>query len=134
VEPRPSLFGMWHKKALMDFKLCLCSAQILIFLNLQWPFDIDTNASDYVIGTVVTQHGHSVAYPMKHYMMLFTDTPPTTNICTPLCKHVDSGIITFSERKQSSTLIIGLYHSCRHKESYKMTTIISGPCTYNNST
>jgi hypothetical protein len=30
--------------------------------NLQQPFEIETDASDYVVGVVLTQHGHPVAY------------------------------------------------------------------------
>jgi hypothetical protein len=30
--------------------------------DLQQPFDIETDASDYVVGTVLTQHRHLVAY------------------------------------------------------------------------
>ena len=31
-------------------------------LYLQQPFEIEIDASDYVIGVVLTQHGHLVAY------------------------------------------------------------------------
>jgi len=30
--------------------------------DLQQPFEIETNASNYAIGAVLTQHGHPVAY------------------------------------------------------------------------
>ena len=30
--------------------------------NLQHPFEIETDASDYVVGIVLTQHNHPVAY------------------------------------------------------------------------
>jgi hypothetical protein len=30
--------------------------------NLQQPFEIETDASDYVVGTVLTQHRHPMAY------------------------------------------------------------------------
>jgi hypothetical protein len=58
--------------------------------------------------------GIQYSITVKHSLMLFTYTPPKTNICTPLCRHVDNESITFSGRKQSSTMIIGLCNSCRH--------------------
>ena len=35
---------------------------ILTLLDLQQPFEIETYASYYAIGVVLTQHGHLVAY------------------------------------------------------------------------
>jgi hypothetical protein len=35
---------------------------VLTLLDLQQPFEIETDASDYVVGVVLTQHGHPVAY------------------------------------------------------------------------
>jgi hypothetical protein len=43
-------------------KYCLCSTPILSFPDLQQPFEIKTDASDYVVGTFLTQHWHPVAY------------------------------------------------------------------------
>jgi hypothetical protein len=40
----------------------LCSTQVLSLPDLQQPFKIETDAYDYVVGTVLTQHGHPVAY------------------------------------------------------------------------
>jgi hypothetical protein len=38
---------------------------VLSLLDLQQPFHIKTNASDYVVGAVITKHGHPVAYHSK---------------------------------------------------------------------
>jgi hypothetical protein len=71
---------------------------------------------------------------VRHYQMLFVSTLLTTKKCTPLCKPAASGDITFWGRRQSSTLITSHYSSCRPKENCRMTTIRSGPHTYNSST
>jgi len=51
-----------QQKAFTELKHHLCSALVLALPNLQQPFEIETNASDYAIGAVLTQHGHLVAY------------------------------------------------------------------------
>jgi hypothetical protein len=40
----------------------LWSTLVLSFPDMQQPFDIETDASNYVVGTILTQQGHSVAY------------------------------------------------------------------------
>jgi hypothetical protein len=56
---------MWWKEqqqAFDDMKHCLCSTPVLSFPYLQKPFKIETNAYEYVVGAVLTQHSHLVAY------------------------------------------------------------------------
>ena len=43
----------------------LCCALVLTLPNLQQPFEIETDASDYAIGEILTQQGHPVAYHSK---------------------------------------------------------------------
>ena len=43
-----------QKKAFAELKNCLCSAVVLTLPDLQQPFEIETNASDYAIGAVLT--------------------------------------------------------------------------------
>jgi hypothetical protein len=71
---------------------------------------------------------------VRHYQMLSVSTLLMTKKCTPLCKPVASGDITFLGRRQSSTLIISHCNSCRHKENCRMIAIKSGPHTCSNST
>ena len=40
----------------------LCSLLILTLLDLQQPFEIEIDSSDYVVGVVLTHHGHPMAY------------------------------------------------------------------------
>jgi hypothetical protein len=51
-----------QQKAFEELKHRLCLALVLALPNLQQPFEIETNASDYAVGASLTQHGHPVAY------------------------------------------------------------------------
>jgi hypothetical protein len=66
---------------------------------------------------------------IRHYHMSFIRTLITKNKCTPFCKPDTHEGITFSRRRQSSTLIISCCSSCRHRENCRMTSIRSGPHT-----
>jgi len=56
------LWSAPKQKAFKELKFHLCSTQILILPDLQQPFEIEIDASDYAIGVVLTQHGHPIAY------------------------------------------------------------------------
>ena len=56
------VWGQSQKKEFDDWKQCLCSALVLSLTDLQKPFEIETDTSDYVVGIVLTWHGHPVAY------------------------------------------------------------------------
>ena len=51
-----------EQKAFTELKDHLCSALVLALPDLQQPFEVETNASDYAIGAVLTQHGNPTAY------------------------------------------------------------------------
>jgi len=50
-----------QQKAFIELKDRLCTAPVLALPDLQQPFEVETDASDYAIGAVLTQHGHPVA-------------------------------------------------------------------------
>jgi hypothetical protein len=55
----------WGKTQQLTFdylKHRLCSAPIFSLPDLQKPFEIETDASDYVVGAILTQHGHTITY------------------------------------------------------------------------
>jgi hypothetical protein len=56
------LWGQSQQQDFDDLKKLLCSAPVLSILDLQHPFETETDASDYVLGVVLTQHDHPVAY------------------------------------------------------------------------
>eukprot|EP00253_Pinus_taeda_P022804 PITA_22804 len=51
-----------QQKEFIELKYRLCMAPVLALPDLQQPFEVETDASDYAIGAVLTQHGHPVAY------------------------------------------------------------------------
>jgi hypothetical protein len=55
-------WGRSQKHAFDNLKQRLCSTPIISLPDLQHPFEIETNAQDYAVGTILTQHGHLVAY------------------------------------------------------------------------
>jgi hypothetical protein len=54
-----------QQKELDDLKQCLCSTLVLSLPDLKQHFEIETDASDYVLGIVLTQHGHPAVYHSK---------------------------------------------------------------------
>ena len=56
------VWGLSQQQAFEDLKNHFWSSVVLLLLDLQHPFEIETNASNYVVGTILTQHGHPVAY------------------------------------------------------------------------
>jgi len=51
-----------QQKVFIELKHWLCYAPVLTLLDLQQPFEIETDALDYAIGAILTQHGHAMAY------------------------------------------------------------------------
>jgi hypothetical protein len=49
-------WGLSQQQAFDDLKQRLCSAPVLSLPDLQHPFEIETDASDYAVGTILTQH------------------------------------------------------------------------------
>ena len=56
------MWGNEQQWAFEDLKHRLCSSPVLSLPDLQQPFDMETNASDYVVGEVLTHHRHPMAY------------------------------------------------------------------------
>jgi hypothetical protein len=54
--------GQSQQQVFDDLKQRLCSSPVISLPYLQQPFEIETYASNYVVGVVLTQHGHPMAY------------------------------------------------------------------------
>lgn len=59
-----------QQQAFEELKKRLCSAPVLVLPDLHQAFEIETDASDYALGAVLTQNGHPVAYHSE----TFSDT------------------------------------------------------------
>jgi hypothetical protein len=121
-------------KVFDDLKQCLCSTPVLSLPDLQQPFEIETDASDYVVGTVLTQHDHPMAYHSETLSDVIRKYPTYDKEMYSIvqaCHQWRHYIL----RKET---IIHTNHkccsSCRHKENCRMTTIRSGPHICSSST
>jgi hypothetical protein len=56
------VWDMSQKKSFDDLKKDLCSSLVLSLLDLQHPFEIETNSSYCVVGIILTQHDHPMEY------------------------------------------------------------------------
>jgi hypothetical protein len=56
------VWGRSQQQVFNDLNQHLCLVPILSLPYLQKPFEIKTDALDYVLGTILTQHGHPMAY------------------------------------------------------------------------
>ena len=59
------VWGLSQQQVFDDLKKRLCSSPMLSLPYLQHPFEIETDASNYVVGVFLTQHGHPVEYYTK---------------------------------------------------------------------
>ena len=57
-----NFWGRSQQQAFDYLKQHLCSTLVLSLPDLQHPFEIETDASNYVVGIVLTQHDHPMAY------------------------------------------------------------------------
>jgi hypothetical protein len=69
------VWGLSQHKVFDDLKQRLCSALVLLLPDLQQPFEIDTNASDYFVGSIITQRGHPMAYHRETLSDVFRKYP-----------------------------------------------------------
>ena len=56
----------YQQKAFVEMKHRLCSAPVFTLPDLQQPFEIETDASNYAIGAILTQHGNQWHIILRH--------------------------------------------------------------------
>jgi hypothetical protein len=126
-------WGKEQQRAFDDLKHRFFSSPILSLLDLKQSFEIETNAFDYVVGTVITQHGHSVAYhsetlsdTARKYPTYDKEMYSIVQACHQW-KHYILGKETIIHTNHKPLQFI------RNRGSCRMTTIRSGPPTCSNS-
>ena len=68
-------WGRSQQQAFDDLKQRLCSTLVLSLPYLQHPFEIEIDASGYVVGTVLSQHGHPMEYHSETLLDVFRKYP-----------------------------------------------------------
>jgi len=104
-----------QQKEFVKLKHYLFSTSILTLPNLQQPFEIETDGSDYLISEIPTSKGIWWLIMVRHSLILSGNTQPTIKIYTPWFKLVGSGNITFWGKRRSSTRINDLFRLYIHK-------------------
>lgn len=100
---------VWAKsqqKAFKALKHHLCSTLILSLPNLQQPFENGTYASNYVVGAVLTQHVHPMAYHSETLSFVFHKYPTYD-------KEMYSIVQAYQQRKHyilRKEIVIHTYH------------------------
>jgi hypothetical protein len=56
------VWGEEQQRAFDDIKHHLCSSPVLSLPDMQQPFDIEIDVSNYVVGTILTQQSHLMTY------------------------------------------------------------------------
>jgi hypothetical protein len=56
------MWGLSQQQEFDDLNQCMCSTLVLSLPDQKHPFEIEIDASDYVMGAVLTQHKHIMAY------------------------------------------------------------------------
>ena len=121
-----------NNKILSISKKNIYIAPIFVLCNFQQHFEIETDASDYALGAVITQSGHQSPFILKLSMTLLEGTRRMKRNCIPFWKLLIHGDTTSLERKRSSSLTISPCSSPCPTWNYKQLDDSSGLITNNN--
>ena len=64
-----------QQKAFIELKDRVCTTPVLVLPDLQQPFEVETDASDYSIRAILTQHEHPVEYHSETLLETFWKYP-----------------------------------------------------------
>ena len=68
-------WGGKHQKAFDTLKEKISTTPVLAVPDLQRPFEIQIDASDYAMGAVLTQHGKPICYHSKTFNPVVANYP-----------------------------------------------------------
>jgi hypothetical protein len=65
---KSSQWGKNQQKAFDKIKTKISQALVIALPNLQNPFEVETDASEYAMGAVLMQGGRPVCYHLEYFM------------------------------------------------------------------
>jgi hypothetical protein len=78
------MWGISQQQVFDDLNKFLCLTLVISLPDLQQPFEIEINDLDYVVGTVLIQHRHPLAYHSETLLDAIHKYPNYDKKCTPL--------------------------------------------------
>ena len=69
------VWGMSQQQSFDELKKKLFSSLVISLPDLEHPFAIEKDASDYVVGIILTQHDHPMAYHSETLSNVFRKYP-----------------------------------------------------------
>jgi len=81
-------WGGKQQKAFDTLKEKISTTPVLALLDLQRPFEIETDASDYAMGAVLMQHGKPICYNSETFIFVVVNYPTYNKELYALVQHV----------------------------------------------
>lgn len=121
---QPFEWGKEQEEAFTELKIAMISKPVLAMFDPKKPITIETDASNFAIGGVLSQPGEDgklrpVAFFSTNSTDQCYDIPLTTKKCTQSWKHLKNGdtIVTEVNTRSQSTLIIRTSHISPPREN-----------------
>jgi hypothetical protein len=128
---------VWVESQWKEFealKYLLFSTLVLSLPDLQQPFEIEIDALDYVVGAILTQHGHPMAYHSETLSDAIQKYATYYKEMYCILQAYQKWKHYILKKGKINHIVTSLCSSYKCRENYIMTTIKSGPHICNSST
>ena len=110
------------------------SSPILALPDLRQPFEIQTDASDYAMGTILLQHGKPISFHSEMFNGAVINYPTYDKELYTVFKSVKKWKHYFMGRKPLFTMITNRCNTCNHKPNCSSQGTFDGWDSSSNST